>query len=640
MRGIAMSGFAKTVDPITKTVSGFKSLLKDSSGGTGIMMGLTAIPVALAFGVAFDTVMINREQTMFYQSVDNAAIAIAANERSMFAENATAADIATREAEMKVYATKYLNANYSDILKQKKAGPKDKNGKITTGESNIRVTVKLTGQKVDLNAQLDVPTPFMSVLNPVKGYNKDKITLTAKSTVQRAMRPIEIAFVLDTTGSMANDMSALKTAANKMLSTLYSDSGTSKNMASPFIRVSLVPFSATVRLDPAGADFNMAWFDTTGVNPLSRLNFTASSGWHNFMAWGRLKSNATNQPLQWNGCVEARTPVAPDGVNYITSDTAPNPLNPHSLFPVYFNPDSPSWYKNTTNAWFNASGTQQSSNVSWNNPYIGSSVDYKKTAALDPALLAPNGSKKTGFDDSGIGNTNTVFNDRWKNPAKYDGKAITPETITPNGNGADQNAGPWDNCTISSVVPITHQRAKIETGIAAMKASGNTNIAEGLAWGMRTISPGAPFTQVEGATAIPSEAISPYNGVKWQKIVLLMSDGENTAGSGYTDTGTLYNSYGSSNVPTGGTPALNRYGTTNANNAPAAIDAYTSTMCNTLKANGVTIYSIGFRLDNPILKACATSPAHYKFATSTTELVTYFDGIGRDVVNKMVYVSK
>lgn len=633
-----MSAFAKTVRSVTKPFSHFKRLLKDNSGGTGLMMGLTAIPVALAFGMAFDTAMITREQSAFYQSVDNAALAVAANERSMFPENAAASVIAEREAEMEIYAKKYLAANYSNVLTPNETGPH-------TGEEYIRVDIKLTGQSVNIKAELDVPTPFMSVLpaNFEDGYKRNKITLTSDSVVQRAMRPIEIAFVLDTTGSMANDMSGLKTAANKMLATLYSDtSPTQKNMTSPFIRVSLVPFAATVRLDTAGADFNMSWFDTTGANPLSHLNFTDPT-WHNFMAWGRLRSNAItpNPPLQWNGCVESRVALAPDGKNYITSDIAPDIVNPHSLFPVYFNPDSPSWHTITgSNArrWYNASGSSQG-NGTWNNNYIGSYIEYSSSASNNTSLLAPTGSRRTGFDDSTIGNTNTVFNTRWRNQAKYDGKAITPETLTANGNGWDQNAGPWDNCTISKVVPITHQRSKIETGIEAMKASGNTNIAEGLAWGMRTISAGAPFTQVEGASGIPSEPISEYGSPKWQKIVLLMSDGENTAGSGYTDTGTLYNAYGASVIPTTGPISLNRYGTTNANNAPTAINNYTSQMCTQLKQSGVTIYAVGFRLDNPVLKNCATSPAHYKFATSTAELVTYFDGIGRDVLNKMVYVS-
>jgi hypothetical protein len=119
----------------------------------------------------------------------------------------------------------------------------------------------------------------------------------------------------------------------------------------------------------------------------------------------------------------------------------------------------------------------------------------------------------------------------------------------------------------------------------------------------------------------------------------LMSDGENVAGNGQTDTGTNYNSFGFSATPTTGTIGLNRYRTTTVSNTPGVMNTYTSQMCEQMKASNITIYAVGFRLDNPILRNCATSAAHYKFATSTAELVAYFDGIGRDVVNKMVYVS-
>ena len=52
------------------------------------------------------------------------------------------------------------------------------------------------------------------------------------------------------------------------------------------------------------------------------------------------------------------------------------------------------------------------------------------------------------------------------------------------------------------IVPMTHDRGKIEDGIDAMTADGNTVIPEGLAWGWRTLSPGEPFTKVEGSGGI------------------------------------------------------------------------------------------------------------------------------------------
>jgi hypothetical protein len=634
-RGLTMSRSVKTDSQAPKSMSGLKRYLKNNTGGTGVMMGLTAIPVALAFGVAFDTAMINREQTSFYQSVDNASLAVAANER-IVAPLATGETWAQREAEMANYAQKFLNGNYDSVMDKKiKIGNMEK--KVDT---DIRVKVKLTDRKVTLNAELDVPTPFMSVFEPIFGYNRDFITLKADSTANLAMRPIEIAFVLDTTGSMASDMSALKTAANKFLSTLYADpSTTQKNMTSPFIRVSLVPFAAAVRLDTAAHEFNMNWIDTTGVNPLSKINFTDPT-WHNYMAWGKLKSTATtpNPAMQWNGCVESRIALAPDGKNYITSDIAPGIANPHSLFPAYFNPDSASWYTGGSNNYPTNTSGSTTAGGTWNNQYIQANANYHQTTN-QASLLAPSGSRRTGFDDSAIGNTAYSMASRWKNQAKYDGKAIAPESFTASGVNWNQNRGPWYNCTASAIVPITHQRSKIETGIAAMKASGNTNITEGLAWGVRTISPEAPFTLVEGASGIPGEAIAPYNGPKWQKIILLMSDGENFAGSGFTDTGTAYNSFGASTTPTTGSPSLNRYKTTNISNVPTTMNGYTSEMCTEAKSKGITIYAVGFRLDNPVLRNCATSSAHYKFASSQSELVTYFDGIGRDVLNKMVYIS-
>jgi hypothetical protein len=598
--------------------STFKRFLQNNAGVSAMMTAITLPVVLLAGGVAIDAAVIAREQPIFYQAVDNAALAVAANELSIIPDSFTEAQKAQRKEEMRVYAMKFFKSNYHGTVDDM---------------STLDLTVGLTGQRVDIDAKLEVPMTVTSL------FGIEKTILRSDATVMRAMRPIEIAFVLDTTGSMKDDMGALKTAANKMLATLYSDaSPTSKNMTSPFIRTSLVPFSAAVRLDPNGHEFDMGWFDTTGVNPLSHLNFSDPT-WHNFMAWNRLRSTAIspNPPMEWNGCVESRTARALDGTNYITSDIEPGLSNPESLFPVYFNPDSPSWYTSSSSN-FNRYKTSSGSspiNGNWNNQYIHASRDWNATN--HSSTLAPLGANRTGFDDSTIGNNVISLATRWKNVAKYDGKAIAPETFTASGSGWVQNKGPWYNCTASAVVPITHQRAKIEAGITAMKAAGNTNIAEGLAWGMRTISPGAPFTQVEGASGIADEAISPYNGPRWQKIVLLMSDGENTTGSGYTDTGSLYSSYGATNTPTAGN--LNRYMTNNTNLAQDALDANTSAMCNNLKSNNVTIYAVGFRLDNPVLKNCATSPAHYKFASTTDELVAYFDGIGRDVLNKMVYIA-
>ena len=99
-------------------------------------------------------------------------------------------------------------------------------------------------------------------------------------------------------------MAQAKVAAHDLLKTLYA--GTPAQVPeSEYLRTALVPFSAAVRLNKNAYDFNLGWIDTTGANPLSKLNFTTSTVYNNYTAWGKLKSNSSTY-MSWNGCVEAR----------------------------------------------------------------------------------------------------------------------------------------------------------------------------------------------------------------------------------------------------------------------------------------------------------------------------------------------
>jgi Flp pilus assembly protein TadG len=607
-----------------KSASAFKRFLKNTSGSITQMFSYLLIPGFITFGAAVDFARTTREQSNFYAAVDAAALAIAADERAAVT-GLTESQKAQRIDELKIYAKKYIDANYVDK---------------SFGEANVSLDLSITGQAINLNAELEYPTLMLSTFG-----GPDTMTLRSNSRVQLAMRPIELVMVMDTTGSMKNDMSGLKEAANKLLATLYSDeSPTNKTMKSEFIRTALVPFSGAVRLDTAAYDFDLGWIDTAGTNPLSRINFNDVT-WNNYNAWAKLKRNSTAFHT-WNGCVESRSRLA-GGINHITSDVAPTSSNINSKFPAYFNPDSPSWYNNSSgyaSYWVNGGSSQ---NGVWNNGYIGTLSNYT-TGAPTTSLLAPSGSNRTGYDDSTIGNNSTSFSARFTNAKKYENKNIGEETFSLGGDGVTWSVtrGPWVNCTASKVVPMTYDRTKVEAGIASMRAYGGTNIAEGLAWGMRAISPSEPFTKVQGAPGISASTIAPYNGPRWQKIIVLMTDGENDPYSKYsdgtlvnfTDTGTSYNSFGFSKTTTTG--GLNRYGSTSFSGAGHVLDDYTEEMCDSLKANGVTIYTVGFRVDSQLMEDCATSPSHYKSANSLPELVAYFDHIGQDVLNKMVYVSR
>jgi Flp pilus assembly protein TadG len=205
------------------------------------------------------------------------------------------------------------------------------------------------------------------------------------------------------------------------------------------------------------------------------------------------------------------------------------------------------------------------------------------------------------------------------------------------------------NCATAPIVPMTYNRAHVVSGIDAMTASGNTVIPEGLAWGWRTLSPGAPYTTVEQMTGISTtqgKPISPYHDQYWKKVIVLMTDGDNAL-NGTTHNGTastVYSAYGYSNEAD---LNLNRFGvqTGSSGTAQTELDKGVIGLCTNMKSQGVEVYVTGFgtgisgtSLAN--LKSCATDAAHYTNATTNAALQAFFQQIGTDINNNALYVSK
>jgi Flp pilus assembly protein TadG len=213
---------------------------------------------------------------------------------------------------------------------------------------------------------------------------------------------------------------------------------------------------------------------------------------------------------------------------------------------------------------------------------------------------------------------------------------LFPAYFNPSGGGA---AG----CAASNIVPMTYKRASIEQAILDMNPANGTVIPEGLAWGWRTISPTEPFSKVAASGTAASTAattIAPYNDSKWHKIMVLMTDGDNSVSP------TGYYAYGYGNIPVG---ANNRYGvnTTDAATADAVLDTNLTTICTNIKATGVELYVTGFgtsmtQSTRDILKNCASLPtsSHYTDATNNTTLLSFFTQIGNNINENALYVSQ
>jgi hypothetical protein len=106
-----------------------------------------------------------------------------------------------------------------------------------------------------------------------------------------------------------------------MINILFGDIAEPENL-----KMGLVPFSETVRLDTAAA-LAGGWIDVAGLSLWARAHF--SGGDHPMSAWARMRNSS------WGGCVEAR----PNGLEEL--DTPPSATDPNTLWVPFFQPDEP-----------------------------------------------------------------------------------------------------------------------------------------------------------------------------------------------------------------------------------------------------------------------------------------------------------
>jgi Flp pilus assembly protein TadG len=150
----------------------------------------------------------------------------------------------------------------------------------------------------------------------------------------------------------------------------------------------------------------------------------------------------------------------------------------------------------------------------------------------------------------------------------------------------------------------------------------------GLVWGWRTLSP-RWLNLWKSQTGYPKAYNSPNN----RKALLIMTDGVNNWNDGpYLPTGGDPTAYGF-----GSTQAtrigLNNLGTTVNSQAKGKIDAKYTTLCNSIKAQGIEVYVVTFLLNDAnsqaLYRNCATKPEWYFNAQESTDIVGIFETIAR-----------
>ena len=440
------------------------------------------------------------------------------------------------------------------------------------------LAVGRAGTAVSVDAKTMVPLAFGSVFGYVVW------PVLAASGADIAYATYEVGLVLDTTGSMkGGKLTAMKEAVEGLVQTMSAQVGDSSKL-----KFAVVPFANFVNVGPEFAPkidqkgkvipgTGAAWLDTMGVSPIPQMELAGVSRFEVFNNLGQT----------WAGCIETRMAAA--GKAHDTDDTPATASDKASLFVPAFGIDEP------------AGG-------GYANDYIASDVNPLDTSKGGKLKKL----KKYGVPGKKIASFVDLV------PLLLTGES-TDETWDAVSTTVSSTKGPNQACVTQPIMPLTNAYATVVSKVNSLQANGTTNIMEGVAWGMRVLSPGEPFAQAADKKTVGID-----------KIMIVLTDGANVFGNNSTALGSAYASRGYL--------ADGRLGIDagSASDTNALMNERTLEACTNAKAAGIQVYTI--RLEEPdvatgtMLAECASSPLHYFDAPSRTQLDEVFQTIKDRIV--------
>ncbi len=534
----------------TQRTGFLRRLARARDGGVALVFGLALPPLMMMTVAGVDLHRAATVRSSLQDALDAAALAAA---RSQYTDAAGVQRIGMAS----------LRANMQNFTG------------VTLDESATSFT--LTPERVVIAvARANVDAIIADILLPPYGQVlDDELPVTASSEVMRSNNRVEVALVLDNTGSMAGTKLAnTKTAAIDLIDRLAAADG--RSVEPDAVRISLVPFSFTVRV-PTDDGQQPTWMTNSG----SHTGGTGATGLFD-TAVGRF-TLFEQLNTRWAGCVEARPQP------YDIRDTEPVTTDLATMFVPYFAPDLP------------------------DNVYTDST--YRSWTGLEQNNYLDDG---TGFPSS-VNSTNRaqVWRDRQARASKY---SSTPRDTL------DDGFGPNRDCVIQPLLRLTNDYDALRAGVNAMFAHGNTQVPMGAIWGWHTLSPNAPFGDGR-----------PYGQERLLKIMILMTDGENVLSGNSSPNASTYSAQGyiwqGRLGITSGSNAQRRTALDNRLDHPTA---GREDLCGNMKAQGIIIYTVAVQVDaaaQALMERCATSSDHYFNVTSASAIGAAFDRIAGSIEN-------
>ena len=511
-----------------------KRLWACEQGAVAPLVGVCMIMLIGAVAVAVDIGRGQVAQSKLQASLDSAGLAAGA----MVGQNLD-------EETLKPEAEKYLNANFQGFT-------------IDAAITDFDLDLSEDETIVTLEAEATLPTTFMRI------FGKNQMQVSARSEITREMTGLEVALVLDVTGSMDDPVSgtdstkkiaALRTAGVDLVNILFGSHDEVDDLW-----VGVVPFSQSVNIGTDHAD------------------------------WMEDLSDYTDQV--WCNGPTSGTPSCSSSDPYWTGNTAnvSTRTNPITRVDRYMFADRAGWY-------FAPHG--------W-----GGCVLERWDGDLDVTDDTPDTQKwETYF----VPDTTSTGNNNWR--TSTGGYAVNPDT---DDDGNDEETGANKGCPQQAITTLTNQKADLLAAVNGLVfPRGNTHIPVGAVWGWRLLSP--EWRGLWGGDMDSNDLPLEYDEPLSQKAMILMTDGTNTMSSSiYTAWGWLDDGHLGTTSSSTAVTKLNQKTTTVCNAMKAkGILIYTIVFGNGSSTSAKNL-----------MKNCASETDFYFFSPSAESLKTAFKAIG------------
>jgi len=496
--------------------------------------------------------------------------------------------------------------------------------------------------RISLTTRIEVNTTIARIMG------RESVGVTVRSDAVEGGADIEVAMVLDITGSMSgNRVTALREAAGDLVDIVVKD-----EQEPYYSKLAMVPYSVAVNVGDyadevrgdirPGRNISAASWQVgaqTAITGITRANpAVVTSTGHGFNNGDRVWISGVNGMTQINNRVATvasatantfrLTGVNSSGFsNYTNGGIIRRCRNNNCEVQVTANGHG---LTNGDHVWITDVGGMTQINRTTHQTWVVEDVStntYDLIGSVGPSYGAYTNNGRSfctvagceyfRFNNASNGaqrvhRISTCVTERTGDEA-YTDVATDDEPV---GYGYLSTANP---CPTNQIVPLTSDKDTLHDAVDDLVIGGSTAAHLGAAWGFYMLSP--DFGSIFPASSRPAT----FGRPKLHKFVVFMTDG---------DFNSSFCQSVLSRTSTAGSGSTVDQINCNSENGTSFVQA--AEYCTAMKDAGITIYTVGFEVGNlqaarNALTACATSPQNAYFASGSAELVSVFQQIGRAI---------